>query len=119
MESERQIKVVLNDGGGLALAVYADCYAHLYDRGKQLANDLLLLERGDKCDNWENNEWGTGVTYHDDNCLVYYGTPNEVIKQILEDYHRGKVYGANHIQLVQEIEKKGWRDYFVAPPLDK
>ena len=46
MESERQIKVALNDGGGLALAVYADCYAHLYDKGKQLADDLLLLERG-------------------------------------------------------------------------
>ena len=119
MKNERQIRVAINDGGGLALSVYADCYAHLYDRGEQLAGDLLLLERGDKCDNWENNEWGTDVTYHDGSCLVYYGAPLEVIREILEDYHRGKIYGANHIQLVQEIEKKGWGDYFVAPLFDK
>ena len=119
MKSKRQIRVAINDGGGLALTVYADRYAHLYDKGGQLADDLLLLERGDKCGDWDNNEWETGATYHNDSCLVYYGTPLEVIREILEDYHRGKIYGVNHIQLVQEIEKKGWQDYFIAPPLDK
>ncbi len=103
MKNKRQIKVVLDDGGGLALAVFADKYAHGYDNGGQLAEDLMALLDGDSCNNWDNNEWGTGVSNGDEFCRTYSGTPWQVIREILRDYHTDNIYGGNHVHLATQL----------------
>jgi hypothetical protein len=103
MRNKRQIKIVLDDGGGLALAVYSDKYAHLYDRGSQLADDLMELLNGSDCGGWDNNEWGTGITSSDQSCRDYCGTVLQVIREIIRDYNNDNVYGANHANLAEAI----------------
>jgi hypothetical protein len=103
MKSKKQIKIVMDDGGGIALAVYADKYAHLYDNGSQLADDLILLRDEGTTDGWDNNEWDTGITRSDQSCRDYFGTPQQIIDQVVRDYNNDDVYGANHQQLAKQL----------------
>ena len=104
MKSKVQVKIVLDDGGSIALVVWRDKYAHLYDTGEQLAADLLLLRDGATAESWDNNQWGTGVSNSDDACRDYWGTPGQIIKDVLHDYRHDNIYGANHAGLALHLE---------------
>ena len=43
MKSKKRVGIVLDDGGGIAMAVYADKYAYLTDDGQQAADDLIAI----------------------------------------------------------------------------
>ncbi len=101
--SKVQIKIVMDDGGSIALCVWRDKYAHLYDYGSQLADDLVALRDGDTCDSWDNNEWGSGVSHSDASCRDYYGTPKQVMKAVIRDYRDGDIYGGNHEELAKAL----------------
>lgn len=103
MKSKVQIKIVMDDGGSIALCVWRDKYAHIYDYGAHLADDLVSLRDGDTCTTWDNNEWGTGITKSDPSCRDYYGTPGQIIKQVIRDYRRDNVYGGNHAELATAL----------------
>lgn len=92
MKSKKQIKVVLDNGGGAAMAVFCKKYAHGYDDMQQLADDIICLRDDNSVLGWDNNQWGTGVTQSDGSCRTYYGTPQQVINAVIND---DDYYGAN------------------------
>ena len=104
MYSKVQIRIILDDGGGMVLVVWRDKYAHYYDYADQLAEDIILLRDGETTTSWDNNEWGTGISFSDSSCRVYQGTPQQVIKEILKDYRNDDIYGNNHIELAKTLK---------------
>ena len=112
MKNKRQIGIVMDDGGGIAMAVYADKYAHMSDDGEQVADMIIAVMDGDNTSRWDNNQWGEGIM-GDDYCQSYYGTAYQVAREIIRDYKRDNIYGANHediaIALIKAKKDGLWR----------
>jgi alkanesulfonate monooxygenase SsuD/methylene tetrahydromethanopterin reductase-like flavin-dependent oxidoreductase (luciferase family) len=109
MKTKKRIVIIFDDGGGIALGVYADKYAHYYDYPSQLADDLLLFRETGTTDDWDNNQWydypaGDDILFSDQSTREYYGTPDQVIKDILRDYTSGNSYGMNHDKLATALK---------------
>lgn len=105
--NKRQITVVLDDGGGYTMAVWANKYAaDCMVSGGQVADMITAVKQGDDCGGWDNNEWANkNVMSHMDNqaCRTYSGTPRQVRNDIIRDYRRDNVYGANHEELAKAL----------------
>lgn len=104
MKTKKRIVIIFDDGGGIGLGVYADKYAHYYAHTSQLAEDLLLFREDGTTDDWDNNQWSDGILYTDQSTREYYGTPDQVIKEILRDYTSGDSYGSNHDNLATALK---------------
>lgn len=112
MKSKRQVGIVMDNGGGIAMAVYNKKYACLSDDGKQVASMLTAVMDGDDTGDWDNNQWGQGVMSVDQQTRAYYGTAYQVARAIVRDYQEDNIYGANHknlaIALIAAHARGGW-----------
>lgn len=103
MRNKRQIKLIMDNGGGIALHVYADRYSHHYDNASQVARDLMQLISGADCSSWDNNEWDTLSDRSDECSREYFGTPSQVIDRIIQEVTYDDCYGSNHIDLYEAL----------------
>jgi hypothetical protein len=100
MKNKRQVKILLDDGGGYAMAVYANKYAsNIMITGDQVADMLIAVMDGHDASDWDNNMWGKNTTSSDPSCRDYVGTAYQVAREIVRDYRNDNIYGANHTEL--------------------
>jgi hypothetical protein len=120
MKNKRQITVVLDDGGGYAMAVWADRYAAdcMID-GDQVAEMIISIMDNDDCSSWDNNEYANVLLYlynvmahaGNDYCRTYEGTALQVAREIIRDYKHDDIFGANHEELARALlaRRDEWR----------
>lgn len=84
MKNKRHIQIISDDSGWLTLVVFNAKYAHEYDNTDQLVDDILAIMDNNDPSAWEGNQWDDeNVGQWDNTCIVFAGTANQIINEIL------------------------------------